>query len=424
MNFPFYIARRYLISKKSHNAINWVSGISVVGVAITTMALVVTLSVFNGFHDMVATFFTTLDPDLKITPANGKFMRADDSLLQDIRKIEGVEGVYESIEDQALLIYGQNQKVVRLRGVDDKFQQLTKIDSIIYGEGDFKLWDTQLDIEKSISELVYTQVPCATLGIGVADDLGTGVNFVLPLNVFVPDHNGQIDITDPTSGFSQATLYPSGVLFNVKQQKYDKNYIIVPIDFARDLFGQKGMISALNIKVKNVKNVKSKIESILGSKYKVSDLYEQQEDVFRIMKVEKLMAYIFLTFILIIACFNIISSLSMLIIDKKDDVVTLRSLGANDRQISNIFLFEGRLISILGAVIGICIGVLLCWLQETYGIVALGKSSGNFVVDAYPVSVHGLDIVLIFVTVVAIGFLSVCYPVHSLLKVRKRRISE
>ncbi len=424
MNFPFYIARRYLISKKSHNAINWVSGISVVGVAITTMALVVTLSVFNGFHDMVATFFTTLDPDLKITPANGKFMRADDSLLQDIRKIEGVEGVYESIEDQALLIYGQNQKVVRLRGVDDKFQQLTKIDSIIYGEGDFKLWDTQLDIEKSISELVYTQVPCATLGIGVADDLGTGVNFVLPLNVFVPDHNGQIDITDPTSGFSQATLYPSGVLFNVKQQKYDKNYIIVPIDFARDLFGQKGMISALNIKVKNVKNVKSKIESILGSKYKVSDLYEQQEDVFRIMKVEKLMAYIFLTFILIIACFNIISSLSMLIIDKKDDVVTLRSLGANDRQISNIFLFEGRLISILGAVIGICIGVLLCWLQETYGIVALGKSSGNFVVDAYPVSVHGLDIVLIFVTVVAVGFLSVCYPVHSLLKVRKRRISE
>ncbi|MCQ2113457.1 MAG: FtsX-like permease family protein [Bacteroidaceae bacterium] len=424
MNFPFYIARRYLISKKSHNAINWVSGISVVGVAITTMALVVTLSVFNGFHDMVATFFTTLDPDLKITPTNGKFMRADDTLLQDIRKIEGVEGVYESIEDQALLIYGQNQKVVRLRGVDDKFQQLTKIDSIIYGEGDFKLWDTQLDIEKSISELVYTQVPCATLGIGVADDLGTGVNFVLPLNVFVPDHNGQIDITDPTSGFSQATLYPSGVLFNVKQQKYDKNYIIVPIDFARDLFGQKGMISALNIKVKNVKNVKSKIESILGSKYKVSDLYEQQEDVFRIMKVEKLMAYIFLTFILIIACFNIISSLSMLIIDKKDDIVTLRSLGANDRQISNIFLFEGRLISILGAVIGICIGVLLCRLQETYGIVALGKSSGNFVVDAYPVSVHGLDIVLIFVTVVAVGFLSVCYPVHSLLKVRKRRISE
>lgn len=424
MNFPFYIARRYLISKKSHNAINWISGISVVGVAITTMALVVTLSVFNGFHDMVATFFTTLDPDLKITPTNGKFMRADDTLLQDIRKIDGVEGVYESIEDQALLIYGQNQKVVRLRGVDDKFQQLTKIDSITYGEGDFKLWDTQLDIEKSVSELVYEQVPCATLGIGVADDLGTGVNFTLPLNVFVPERDGQIDITNPEAGFSQAILYPSGVLFNVKQQKYDKNYIIVPISFARDLFGQEGMISALNIKANNVNEVKSKIEYILGNKYRVSDLYEQQEDVFRIMKVEKLMAYIFLTFILIIACFNIISSLSMLIIDKKDDVITLRSLGANDRQISNIFLFEGRLISTLGAVIGICIGILLCWLQETYGFVALGKSSGNFVVDAYPVSVHGWDIVLIFVTVVAVGFLSVCYPVHSLLKVRKRRISE
>ncbi|MDO4819656.1 MAG: FtsX-like permease family protein [Prevotella sp.] len=427
MSFPFYIARRYLFSKKSHNAINWISGISIIGVAVMTMALVVTLSVFNGFHDMVATFFTTLDPQLKVSPKEGKAMLCDDPLLAQMRSVKGVEGAYECVEDQALLIYGECQKVVHLRGVDENFERLTQIDSILYGDGEFRLWDEQLDIEASDDELSYTRVPCIVLGIGVAEELGTGVDFQTRIQAFTPKREGQPDLTNPAEGFITEELASSGVIFNVKQQKYDNEYGIIPIETARDIFSMQGMMTSLNIKVKDgvsTESVKKRLKEIGGDRFKVEDLYEQQEDVFRIMKVEKLMAYIFLTFILIIACFNIISSLSMLIIDKKEDAQTLRSLGADEKQIARIFLFEGRIITAIGAVAGIVLGLLLCWMQQTFGIVALGKSSGNFVVDAYPVSVHGLDIILIFVTVVAVGFLSACYPVHSLLRVRKRRISE
>ena len=205
----------------------------------------------------------------------------------------------------------------------------------------------------------------------------------------------------------------------MKQGKYDKNYILTSIYFTRNLFAQDGMLSSLELRLKagsDFDQIKSEIQQLADDKYYVRDRYEQQEDTFRIMKIEKLIAYIFLTFILMIACFNIIGSLSMLIIDKRDDVVTLRNLGASDHQITRIFLFEGRMISAIGAVIGIAIGLLLCWLQQQYGIVRLGSSEGSFVVDAYPVSVHPTDIILIFVTVVAVGFLSVWYPVRYFAK--------
>jgi lipoprotein-releasing system permease protein len=205
------------------------------------------------------------------------------------------------------------------------------------------------------------------------------------------------------------------VIFSVKQSKYDKNYILVPISFARNLFWQEGMLSSLELRLKagsDLDEVKKQMRQIAQGKYKVEDRYEQQADTFRIMQVEKFIAYIFLTFILVVACFNIIGSLSMLIIDKKDDVVTLRNLGASDSQIIRIFLFEGRMISACGAVIGILIGLLLCWIQQTFGVVSLGQSSGSFVVDAYPVSVHPTDIILIFFTVLIVGFLAVWYPVR------------
>lgn len=201
----------------------------------------------------------------------------------------------------------------------------------------------------------------------------------------------------------------------VKQGKYDRDHVIVPITMARTLFEQQGMLSSLQIRLKNgsdLNAVKEKMQHIVGDRYRVLDRYEQQADTFRIMKVEKFIAYIFLTFILIVASFNIIGSISMLIIDKKDDVVTLRNLGATDRQISRIFLFEGRLISFFGALAGILIGLLLCWLQQQFGIVALGQSSGTFVVDAYPVSVHPEDVLVVFATVIAVGFLAVWYPVR------------
>ena len=405
MNFPFYIARRYLFSKKSTNAINVISGISVVGVAIAAMALVVTLSVFNGFHDMVASFFTQLDPQIKVTPVKGKTVPADDPLLTQIRNMPQVEVATEVMEDQALAVYGDRQAMIMLKGVEDNFDKLTHIREVLEGDGEYALHAADMNY--------------GILGMGVAYQLGTGYTYEHPLKIYAPRREGQLNMANLQEGFVEDELYSPGVLFSIKQGKYDKRYIITSIAFTRQLFDQQGMLSSLELRLKpgsNFDKVKAEMEKIAGDRFYVRDRYEQQDDTFRIMKIEKLMAYIFLTFILVIACFNIIGSLSMLMIDKKNDVVTLRNLGASDKQIVHIFLFEGRMISAMGAIIGIAIGLLLCWLQQQYGIVRLGESEGSFVVDAYPVSVHPWDIVVIFVTVIAVGFLSVWYPVHYFAK--------
>ena len=401
MNFPFYIARRYLFSKKSTHAINVISGISVVGVAVATMALVVTLSVVNGFHDLVASFFTQMDPQLKITPVKGKTASADDPILIKIRHLPEVEVATECMEEQALAVYGDRQQMVIVKGVEDNFNQLTHIQEILEGDGDFEL---------HAADLSYG-IP----GLGVAYQLGLGYTYEHPLRIFAPRREGQLNMANPTEGFVVDDLYSPGVVFCMKQGKYDKNYILTSIAFTRHLFDLDGRLSSLEIRLKpgsDFERVKSQMEEIAAGKFYVQDRYEQQDDTFRIMKVEKLIAYVFLTFILMIACFNIIGSLSMLIIDKKEDVVTLRNLGATDHQITRIFLFEGRMISAIGAILGVLIGLLLCWLQQQYGIVRLGSSEGSFVVDAYPVSVHPWDIVLIIITVIAVGFLSVWYPVR------------
>lgn len=405
MNFPFYIARRYLFSKKSTHAINVISGISMVGVAVATMALVVTLSVFNGFHDLVASFFTQMDPQLQVTPVKGKTASASDPLLMKIRQLPEVEVATECLEDQAMAVYGDRQMMVKVKGVEDNFNQLTHIGEILEGNGDFEL---------HAADMSYG-IP----GLGVAFQLGLGYTYEQPLRIFAPRRKGQLDMTNPTDGFVVDELYSPGVVFCMKQGKYDRSYILTSIAFTRHLFDAEGQLTSLELRLKpgsDFDRVKQQMQQIAGSQFHVLDRYEQQDDTFRIMEVEKLIAYVFLTFILVIACFNIIGSLSMLIIDKRNDVVTLRNLGANERQITRIFLFEGRMISTIGAVFGILIGLLLCWLQQQYGLVRLGSSEGSFVVDAYPVSVHPWDIVLIFFTVIAVGYLSVWYPVRYFAK--------
>lgn len=405
MNFPFYIARRYLFSKKSTNAINVISGISVVGVAVASMALVVTLSVFNGFHDMVASFFTQLDPQLKITPAKGKTAASNDSTLMRIRQLDEVAVATDVLEDQALAVYGDRQQMVTIKGVDDNYDKLTHIRQILEGDGDYALHAADMNY--------------GILGLGVAYQLGIGYTYREPLKIYAPRREGQINMANLQDGFVEDELYSPGVLFSIKQGKYDKRYIITAIQFTRHLFDRDGELTSLELRLKpgsNFERVKAQIQEMAGTRFVVRDRYEQQEDTFRIMKVEKLMAYIFLTFILVIACFNIIGSLSMLMIDKRNDVVTLRNLGASDRQIIRIFLFEGRMISAIGAVIGIAIGLLLCLLQQQFGLIGLGSTEGSFVVDAYPVSVHPWDIVVVFFTVLAVGFLSVWYPVHYFAK--------
>lgn len=402
MNFPFYIARRYLFSKKSHNAINVISAISVCGVALATLALVCTLSVFNGFQDLVSTFFTAFDPELKITAVHGKVFDGRDPAVNQLRQWPEIEVYSESVEDNAMVQYLGRQSMAVIKGVEDNFEQLTPIDSILFGRGELLLHD----------EVAEYAIP----GIQFLSTLGTGIRFLDPLEVYAPKRGVKINMANPAAAFVSGQLFSSGLVFAVNQEKYDASYILTSIGFARKLFQYTTEVSAVSLKLRpdaDVDAVQAKIRKALGEGYKVENRYEQQADTYRIMKVEKLISYLFLTFILMIACFNVVGSLSMLIIDKRADVVTLRNLGATDRQIVHIFLFEGRMISFFGAFAGVCLGLLLCWLQQQYGLIALG-SAGTFVVDAYPVSIHASDVVLVFVTVLLVGFLSVWYPVRYL----------
>lgn len=402
MNFPFFIAKRYLFSKKSHNAINVISAISVCGVALATLAMVCTLSVFNGFQDMVATFFTAFDPQIKITSVKGKFFDGSEPVFSTIKSMPEIAVYSESVEDNAMVQYKGRQVMAVIKGVEDNFDKLTPIDSILFGRGELILHDEVADY--------------AIPGLQLLSTLGTGIRFLDPLEVYAPKRGSRINMSNPMSSFVSDELFSSGLTFTVNQEKYDASYILTSIQFARRLFQYTNEVTAINLRLASgadENTVIRKLEELLGSGYRIQNRYEQQADTFRIMEIEKLISYVFLTFILMIACFNVIGSLSMLIIDKKNDVQTLRNLGASDNQIVRIFLFEGRMISFIGAVSGVVLGLVLCLIQQEYGVISLG-SSGSFVVDAYPVSVHIWDIVLVFVTVLVVGFVSVWYPVRYL----------
>lgn len=404
MNFPFYIAKRYILAKKSHNAINIISIISVCGVALATLALVCTLSVFNGFHDMVASMFTAFDPELKITANEGKVFDPRQPVFDRIRKMPEVKIVSLSLEDNALIQYKDKQLMAIVKGVDDNFGDLTDIDSVLLGNGNLQLHD-------EIGDYV---IP----GVQLLSRLQSGLRFLDPLNVYAPIRGKKVNLANPTDNFTRGYLFASGLTFAVNQAKYDDNYIITSLAFARKLFQYTHEVSAVSLRLKegtDIDQFQQQLRQLLGKKFTVANRYEQQRETYHIMEIEKFISYLFLTFILLIACFNVIGSLSMLIIDKRDDVRTLRNLGASDRQIVKIFLFEGRMITLTGAIAGILIGTALCLLQQRFGLISLG-SAGSFIVDAYPVSIHLTDVVLIFVTVVTIGFISVWYPVRYLSK--------
>ena len=412
-NFSFYVARRYMFSKKSVGAINVISFISVAGVAVGTMALVIVLSVFNGFHDLVASLFTNFDPQIEVVPLKGKTINADAPELDRIRHLNFVDVATDVVEDQAIAVYGDRQRMVTVMGVDENFDQLTNIGDILYGDGDFTLRVANL----------YFGVP----GIRLAQDLGLGARWADYLKIYAPVRRGQLtDLDTPTDGFVVDSLLSPGVVYAVNQNKYDRDRIITSIYFARQLFDQDGMLSSLQLRLKpgtDLSTAKREIKAAAGEKFRVLDRFEQQADTFRIMQIEKVLAYVFLTFILIVACFNIISSLSMLIIDKKNDINTLHNLGANDRQIQSIFLYEGRIISAVGALIGIGLGLALCGLQQAFGFVKMGESSGTFIVNAYPVSVHYWDVLVVFITVILIGWAASWIPARRLRKQILNRIT-
>ena len=375
------------------------------GVALATLAMVCTLSVFNGFQDLVATMFTAFDPEIKITAANGKVFDSQDERIQLLRDLPEIEVFSESLEDNAMVQYKGRQAMVVIKGIEDNFNQLTAIDSILYGRGEWILRD----------EVVDYAVP----GIELVSVLGTGIRFLDPLEVYAPKRGAKINVANPSTSFESSYLHSSGLVFAVNQQKYDASYILTSLSFARDLFQYETEVSSIELRLvadADIKEVKKDIKRMLGNDFLVQDRYEQQADTYRIMEVEKLISYVFLSFILLIACFNVIGSLSMLIIDKRNDVVTLRNLGADDQLVSRVFLFEGYMITFFGALIGVGLGLILCFIQQEFGIIPLGSgdSAGAFVVDAYPVSVYAIDVILVLITVLVTGFLSVFFPVRYL----------
>lgn len=398
-----FIARRYLFAKKSHHAINIISGISVLGVAVATMAMVITLSVFNGFQDLVAELFTAFDPELRVTPKDGQTISAKDTALLKLKGSDVVEVYTPVLEGQALVVQEGRQHVVTIMGVADNITKQTHLEDILYGDGSFCLHADVLEY--------------GVLGIQLAQQLGLSAFFENPLQVYAPKPGERVNIGNPLSSFNHDELQSPGVVFMVRQSKYDAGYIITSLQFAQRLFDREGRVSSVELKLKdgvNANKTKKQLQAQLGERFKVEDRYEQQSDVFRVMRIEKLISYLFLSFILLVACFNIIGSLSMLMIDKRQDIQTLRSLGATDAQICTIFRFEGHIICLAGALLGLVFGAVLCWIQQEYGLVSMGDSEGNFIVEFYPVSVYLTDILLVLVTVLAVGWLAIWYPVRYL----------
>jgi lipoprotein-releasing system permease protein len=405
VNYELFIARRYLFAKKSHHAINIISGISVLGVAVATMAMVVTLSVFNGFQDLVADLFTAFDPELRITLTDGQTVSTKDPALLQLKKHQAVAVYTPVLEGQALVVQDGRQQVVTIKGVADNITEQGHIQDILYGDGSFCLHADVLEY--------------GILGIQLAQQLGLSAYFENPLQVYAPKPGERVNIGNPLSSFNHEELQSPGVVFVVQQAKYDANYILTSLGFAQRLFERQGRLSGVEIKLKegtNTDNAKQELQALLGEHFKVQDRYEQQNDIFRVMRIEKLISHVFLSFILLVACFNIIGSLSMLMIDKRQDIRTLRSLGATDKQISTIFRLEGHIISLAGALLGLLLGGILCWAQQEFGLVSMGGSEGLYIVDAYPVSVYLTDILLVLVTVLLVSWLAIWYPVNYLSK--------
>lgn len=403
MNLSFYIAKRYLFSKKSHNAINIISMISVCGIAIATMAMVCTLSIFNGFTKLVSDSFSIMDPDLQIIPAKGKVFDASSAVFQRIKNLPEVAVASETVEDNALVKYGERQDPVLIKGVSDQFKEMVDTKRLVTS-GEFSLREGDVDF--------------CVAGIGVAINLGLRTDNITPIEIYSPKRDVKIQLANPANAFTTAYTYPAGV-FALNQAKYDDQIILVSLDLARELFRYNNEVTSLDIKLKenvSANDAESKIRKQLGDNFIVKNRFEQQADSFRMVNIEKWVTFLILSFILIIAVFNVVSSLSMLILDKSADIDILRNMGAENNLITRIFKIEGWLISMSGAIAGIVIGLVLCLIQQHFGILKLGQTPGAFIVDSYPVEVIFTDILFVFITVSIIGGLIVLYPVNNLKK--------
>jgi ABC-type lipoprotein release transport system permease subunit len=398
MKLPFSIALRYLFARKSQNVINIISMISVVGVMTGTIALLIVLSVFNGLHGLIGTLYGSFDPELRIEPVSGKVFSLDSIPFHELKNNRDIAYISQVVNDQALFKYGKRQMPGILMGVDSLFDKVSGIDSIM-SEGEFKL-------KRNGTEL-------GLVGFILADQMSMSINFVSPLAIYVPRRSGSINLINPESGFKTDYVMPGGI-FAVKQVEYDSQYAIIGIDKARWLLDYDStMVSYLYVRPSakaDIQSLQADIQKVVGNRFIVKSKEEQHASFFKMMKIEKLMAYLILSFILVIATFNIIGTLSLLIYEKKESIFTLKSMGANQQLVTRIFLFEGWMISLTGVIAGLVLGSILIFLQQQLGIIKF-QGGDSFVVDAYPVILKFKDTVLVFVTVAAIGLAAAWYPV-------------
>ncbi len=380
-----------------------ISLVSVCGIAVATMAMITALSVFNGFGDLVETTFSAFDPELKITTVKGKVFDYQTADFEKALQNSDIDYISESLEDNVLFRYNNRQVPVILKGVSEDFKYLTQMDKLII-DGSFRLREDVVDY--------------ATLGSGLAYTLGVRPGYVDPIDVFVPKRNVRVNLANPSTAFAQGSVQVGGV-FNLNQPQFDEQMAIVPIELARVLFRYSNEVSSLDVKLKegaSAKRVSQSIAKLIGDDFLVEDRFEQQKESYRMLQIEKWVTFFILSFILIIAAFNVVGPLSILIIEKKNDIKILKSMGAADDSIAKIFLFEGWLISFSGIIVGIVLGVAISFLQQHFGLLKLGNTPGAYLVDAYPVIVKFTDVLLTFIIVCVICILAIVYPIQNLKK--------
>ena len=393
MSLPLKIAWRYLVSKKGHQAVNIISIVAVCGVVVATAALICVLSVFNGFRGLIMGKLAMLDPEIAITATMGKTINDADSVIDAVSGISGVQRAVPVIVDQALTVYAQNQMPVRLKGVPDDYNTMNDMDSIIV-DGEWKLRD-------QVSRYIV-------VGAGPAVRLMVRPEFLGMVYLYAPQRQGHVNIANPMGAFRQDSLFVSGV-FQLQQNSYDADLIYVPLDVAQELFDYETEATQIEIKLApnaDEQQVMHTIGKILGRSYQVQNRLMQQREAYRLVNIEKWMAFLLLAFILVIATFNVISTLSLLIIEKDDSIATLRALGANDRQISRIFVLQGWLITLAGAITGVVIGLILCLCQQQFGWLRLSGDPANMIINAYPVEVQWSDVLVTLALVAAVGLLT------------------
>jgi len=380
-----------------------ISAISVCGIAIATMAMVVVLSVFNGFGGIVEGMFSAFDPDLKITVKEGKVFDYHTPDFDKVLQIEEIKMISESLEENALLTFDGQQVPVVLKGVSEDFNLMTEMEKLMI-DGAFKLREDVVDY--------------VTLGAGLAISLGARPGFINPIEIFAPKRDVRVNMANPSTAFTTGYAQIGGV-FSLNSPQYDEQMAIIPISLARELLNYENEITSLNIKLlpnASVKRVKRNMQNILGDGFLVEDRYEQQRESYRMLQIEKWVTFLILAFILLIAVFNVVGSLSMLIVEKKDDIKSLTNMGASKTMIANIFMYEGWLITFIGIVAGIVVGLILCILQQQFGFIRLSDTPGAYIIDSYPVIVKLTDIFVVFAVVSLIGLITVLYPINNLRK--------